>query len=93
MVTYQRSFEKEEINECQVIILEGIFSFYFDEICASKESGNFLRKALRWACTKSILMADDGVCSGEDGDEDGERGKETRRRKGDISCGVRGLMI
>ena len=32
MVTYQRSFEKEEINECQVIILEGIFSFYFDKI-------------------------------------------------------------
>ena len=32
MVTYQRSYEKDEIKECQVIILEGIFSFYFEKI-------------------------------------------------------------
>ena len=32
MVKYQREYEKEEIKECQVIILEGIFSFYSDKI-------------------------------------------------------------
>jgi uridine kinase len=32
MVKYQREYEKEERKECQVIILEGIFSFYLDKI-------------------------------------------------------------
>ena len=32
MLTYQRIYEQNEINECNVIILEGIFSFYSEKI-------------------------------------------------------------
>ena len=32
MVTYQRTCGEKEIKECHVIILEGIFSFYFEKI-------------------------------------------------------------
>ena len=32
MVTYQRVYEENEINNCNVIILEGIFSFYSEKI-------------------------------------------------------------
>lgn len=32
MITYQRTYGQEEINDCQVIILEGIFSFHSDKI-------------------------------------------------------------
>ena len=32
MLTYQRSYEKEKTSDCQVVIIEGIFSFYLDKI-------------------------------------------------------------